>query len=93
MQLFSADVTMFKKNEKKSAPEKIQKPPSKVARPKFFFWLGCPNGPKTEIPYHQKPFNGALNKSSIFFNLSTKKGDSSDNNPIRLNKIIINFVL
>ena len=39
-------------------PENMKKPPSKVAhnRPTTFFmyWPGCPNGPETEIPYHQK---------------------------------------
>ena len=37
----------------------MKKMPSKVAQnwlPKLFFihWLGCPNCPKTEIPYHYK---------------------------------------
>ena len=26
----------------------------------FMYWPGCPNGPKTEIPYHQKPLNAGL---------------------------------
>ena len=30
--------------------------------PHFFlmYWPGCPNGPKTEIPYHLKPLNAGL---------------------------------
>ena len=52
MQLFSAD------------PENMKKMPSKVAhnRPPTFFmyWLGCPNCPEKEIPYHQKPLNEEL---------------------------------
>ena len=52
MQVFSAD------------PENMKKTPSKVAhnRPPTFFmyWPSCPNGPETEIPYHQKPHNAGL---------------------------------
>ena len=61
--LFSADAKMFKK-KKKIALENIKKMLWKVAhnRPNFFFqyWPGCPNGPQTEIPYHQKPYNAEL---------------------------------
>ena len=42
----------------------MKKPPSKVAhnRPPTFFmyWHGCPNGPETEILYHQKLLNAVL---------------------------------
>ena len=45
-------------------PENMKKPTSKVAHnqpPTFFmYWPGCPNGPETEIPYHQKPLNVGL---------------------------------
>ena len=60
MQLFSADAIVFSKNLKNIFfdPENMKKPPSKVAhnQPQTFFqyWPGCLNGPKTEIPYHQK---------------------------------------
>jgi hypothetical protein len=67
MQLFSADPIVFsqKKIKKKIDPENMKKPPSKVAHnrpPTIFFqyWPGCPNGPKTEIPYLQKPLNAGL---------------------------------
>ena len=37
----------------------MKRPPSKVAHngpPTFFmYWPDCPNGPETEILYHQKP--------------------------------------
>jgi hypothetical protein len=41
------------------APENTKKNTSKVAhnRPPSFFFS---NGPKTEIPYHQKPLNAGL---------------------------------
>ena len=47
---------MQKSLKKKIAHENMKKLPSKVAhnRP------GCLNGPKTEISYHQKPFNAGL---------------------------------
>ena len=42
----------------------MKKIPSKVDhnRPTTFFmhWPGCPSGPETEIPYHQKPLNAGL---------------------------------
>ena len=67
MQLFSADAIMFSKKfqKRKVALENMKKQPSKVAhnRPQTFFflyWSGCPNGPKTEIPHHQKPLNAGL---------------------------------
>ena len=63
MQLFSVDAIAF--------PENLKKQPSKVAHigPHFFFqyWPGCPNGPKTEIPYHQMPLNGVWTKYSEAF--------------------------
>ena len=53
MQLFSADAIVFSK-----------KLPSKVVhnQPQTFFmyWPGSPNGPESEIPYHQKPLNAGL---------------------------------
>ena len=62
MELFSVDAAVIKK--KKNCPRKHRKMLSKVAhnRPNFLFqyWLGCPNGPKTEILYHQKPLNAGL---------------------------------
>ena len=43
---------------------KMKKPPSKIAHtwpPTFFqYWPSCPNSPKTEIPYPQKPLNAEL---------------------------------
>ena len=55
MQLFSQDTTIFlKKKEKKKCPQKVEKPPSKVAQnssnPLFFLTVGCPNGPNRRIP-------------------------------------------
>ena len=59
----------LKKNLDFFCPWKHEKLPSKVAhnQPQFFFsvrtWLPkrtYPNGPQTEIPYHQKPFNAEL---------------------------------
>ena len=43
----------------------MKKPPKKVANNPaqtlfFLYWPGCLNGPKTEIPYHQKSFNAGL---------------------------------
>ena len=60
MQLFSADATIFLKNSNIFfAPENMKEAPSKVGhnRPRVFvqYWPGCPNGPKAEISYHQKP--------------------------------------
>ena len=64
MQLFSADATVFSKKLKKKIfdPENMKKLPSKVAHNRhlfsnlfFQYWPGCPNGPKTEIPYLQSP--------------------------------------
>ena len=53
-----------KEFKKKFDPENMKKTPSKVAhnRPPTFFMYkpGCPNGPETEIPYHQKPLNAGL---------------------------------
>ena len=66
MQLFIAEAIVFlKNNKKKFDPENMKKAPSKVAhnRPLTFFfmyWPGCPNGPETEILYHQKPLNAGL---------------------------------
>ena len=45
--------------------EKHEKnPPSKVGQNRsqlyFQYWHGCPNCPKTEIPYSQKPLNAGL---------------------------------
>ena len=66
MQLFSLDATIVlkKNNVFFFVPENMKKPPSKVAhnRPPTFFmyWPGCPNGPETEILYHQKPLNSGL---------------------------------
>jgi hypothetical protein len=66
MQLVSADANnILKKNLTFFfAHENMKKPPSKVAHnwSRFFFQYrpGCPNGPKTEIPYHQKPINAGL---------------------------------
>ena len=62
MQLFSADACVFKKKFKNVFdPENMKKLPSNVAhnRPPTFFmhWPSCPNGPETEIPYHQKPLH------------------------------------
>jgi hypothetical protein len=56
------DFTIFKK---KIAHENMKNPPSKVAhnrrRPLFYeLHPGCPHGPKTEIPYHQKPLKAGL---------------------------------
>ena len=61
MQLFNADVTIFKKKEK-IAPENMTNPPSKNShnRPRPLFYLLAWPGPKTEIPYHQMPFNAGL---------------------------------
>ena len=57
---FDADAIVFKKKYL----ENMKKRPSKVAhnRPPIFFmyWPGCPNGPETEIHYHQKPLNAGL---------------------------------
>ena len=56
--------SVFKKKNFFFDPENMKKPPSKVAhnRPPTFFmyWPGCPNGPVTEIMYHQKPLNAGL---------------------------------
>ena len=64
MQLFSADAIVFSKKKKKIVPENMKKTPSKVAhnRPPTFFmyWPSCPNGPETEILYHEKPLNAGL---------------------------------
>ena len=45
------------KNIKKNCPQKLL-----IIGPKLFFSVlaGCPNGPKTKIPYHQKPLNAGL---------------------------------
>ena len=60
MQLYSAGVIVKKFFD----PENMKKMPSKNAcnRPQLFFlcWPGCPNGPETEIPYHQKLLNAGL---------------------------------
>ena len=41
--------------------ENMKKRPQKllIIGPQFFFmyWLDCPNGPETDIPYRQKPLN------------------------------------
>ena len=67
MQLFSVDTTILKRKKDNIlfAPENMKKPPSKVThnRPQTFFfmyWPGCPNGPETDIPHHQKPFNAEM---------------------------------
>ena len=67
MQLFDADARVFSKKFKKKhrKHEKTIKTPTKVAHnrlPTFFlYWPGCPNGPKTEIPYYKKkPLNVGL---------------------------------
>ena len=63
MQLFSVDATMFPKRCIFFCPWKQEKTAPKVVynRTIFFqYWPGCPNGPKTEIPYHQKPFNAGI---------------------------------
>ena len=66
MQLFSANAAMFSKN----CPRKMKKPTSKVVHnlpKKIKYWLGwpsCPNSPKTEILYHQKPLNAGLDFGS-----------------------------
>jgi hypothetical protein len=63
MQLFSVDTTMFSKTFL-FAPENMKKLPLKAAhnQPHFFFSTAArlPKWPKTEIPYHQKPFNAGL---------------------------------
>jgi hypothetical protein len=64
MQLFSADAIVFSKKKKKYDPENVKNPPSKVAHnrpPTFFYVLArLPKEAKTEITYHQKPFNVGL---------------------------------
>ena len=61
MQLFSADAIVFsKKYIIFFDPVNMKKPPSKVANTFFMYWLGCQNGPETEILYHQKPLNAGL---------------------------------
>ena len=65
MQLFNADPIVFSKRKNIFFdPKNMKKLPSKVAHnpnPNFFmYWPGCPNGPETEIPYHQKPIFARL---------------------------------
>ena len=66
MQLFSADAIVFSKKElKKNFDPKTWKSHTQkllIIGPKLFlmYWPGCPNGPKTEILYHQKPLNAGL---------------------------------
>ena len=64
MQLFSAYDGVFSKKPKHFDPKNMRKPPSKVAPnryPTFFiYWPSCPNGPETEMPYHQKPLDSGL---------------------------------
>ena len=63
MQLFSKDATMFLKkfHHLFFSPENH---PQKLLiigpDPFFLYWPGCLNGPKTEIPYHQKSPNAGL---------------------------------
>ena len=56
MQLFSADAT-YSVFKMKNRPQKLL-----IIGPQLFFmyWPGCPNGPETEILYHQKPLNAGL---------------------------------
>ena len=56
MQLFSADAMAPDKNEKTSLKSCSQSTQSFL----FQYCLGCQNGSKTEIPYHQKPLNAGL---------------------------------
>ena len=67
MQLFSADATMFLNIyflnflPPKTWKNLLQK--LLIIGPDSFFSVlaaGCTNGPKTEIPYHQKPLNAGL---------------------------------
>ena len=62
MQLFSADAIVLSK--KKLTPKTWKKRPQKllIIGPQLFFmyWPGCPNGPETEMPYHQKALNAGL---------------------------------
>ena len=66
MQLFSADAIVFSKkiNKKMFDPENMKNSPQKllIIGPQLFFmyWPGCPNGPETEILYHQKPLIAGL---------------------------------
>ena len=66
MQLFSADAIVFsKKILKKIFDPKTWKNRHQkllIIGPELFFmyWPCCPNGPETEIPYHQKPLNTGL---------------------------------
>ena len=59
MQFFSADAVMFSIFFliPKTCPQKLL-----IIALNFFFmyWPGCPNGPETEILYHQKPLNAEL---------------------------------
>ena len=61
MQLFIADTTIF---FKEISPENIKKCSQKfliIGAELFFqYWPGCPNDPKTELPYHQKPLDAGL---------------------------------
>ena len=63
MQLFRADATIFL-NQILFAHENIKKHPQKlliIGLEHFSQYRpGCSNGPKTEIPYHQKPLNAGL---------------------------------
>ena len=58
MELFSVDAIVFSKKFHFFDPENIKKCPKKLLF--FLYWPGCPNGPKTEIPYPQKPLNAGL---------------------------------
>ena len=61
MQLFSADASVVSKKNLKFFfdPKNMKNHPQKllIISPQLFFmyWPGCPNGPETEIPYHQRP--------------------------------------
>ena len=55
MHPFSEDAVVFSK-KKILDPENMKKTTLKVAHNQpqtsfFLYWPGCPNGPKTEIPY------------------------------------------
>ena len=66
MQLLSADATVFleKKFTNLFWPWKHEKTTLKSCSfsldPFFMYRPGCPNSPKTEIRYHQKPLNTGL---------------------------------
>ena len=65
MQIFSADATIFFRNDFKVflLPKTWKNLPQKLLispEPFFMYWPGGQNSPETKISYHQKPLNAGL---------------------------------